>query len=1164
MNKKQLYYALGGKKTRKALAKAEQEFLDTLPYDEGTVLRRGKLFDKGGWWNTTKDIFKTSFDNMGKDTNALAAISTATPALFDGIQAINNAKTYEDVKNQRDNYNRSLLTGISDNDALMQAASNLSYAGYGDYDPSMFGGQDVSEIAGNTLSAAVNGVMTTKSPWGALFGLLPAGAGIFRNSRANKEVRKANADIPAYNRGLNAQLASVAENVDMKNDRLALQAMMNDPFFALGGETRTHGSDFTNGLTFINEGGSHEENPNEGVQVGTDEEGTPNLVEEGESIWNNDYVFSKRLKVPTEISTKYKLGGDMSFADAVEKLTRESRVRPNDPISNATNNIILAELRDSQEQIRGKIQQEAAQKYVEAYNQDALLQSLAGMNGMMSPQEGGIEMQVPQQGQEMLPPGMAFGGNLFVQGGPKGSQKKVVREPDGMYAAIDINGKKHYYEDEDEAIEMQNFFNNAMASNDTAAARAEREAKVAAEKASDAAREKRNQERRQREQATVKEATTARLTTTKQESSPIKKNQIQRKQIGTRADGSPRYQYAVMNQYGKPQTFYSLDEAVAFRDSNTFKNANGDWQTSDGKTFKTQNEAFYHQYTELALKNNQNNKQPSTRNNSSTATRSTEVTQNFNDKPQGPAKTTDSPDLPDPKVVAQRKAAAEEYKKAAGDKFSQTKYNDIASGKTAYTPSKPSSGQAGQGNPDWIPYNREINGKDYEAKEDYQNFIKYMDSIEGTKEAQDWINHINEEIAKKGSKRRIKSFAEWRDLALDGKVGPVHEYTAKAAAEFKQNVDKRKAESPKLEAPTNLKEVPTGATAEKTPEIQFPESNYSGDKVTYDQPIEEENGLHPATVASGVQSLIDTFTTPDFSNADAVIDEARKIGTPINIPVETIGNYRRRNPFDEKYLVNMANANRAAALRSMDNTTGGNQGARLANVLNYFNQRDLGEVARQAYLANRADDAQVAEFNRGTDLQNMAAINQRNATQAQLNSHRQQAAFNGIAHGYSMRQNIQDRWDQNSGLTQSTFIQNLENEDKNREILRWMNFLNDNIYRTDLYGKSEKENPHQTVQPAIVKAALQSQPQVKAQPQATTPAVSIYDRPGEFNYNEWLEGLQNGTIAPEEGIPVSSTRVPKVGETPFADTDDYDTWIKQLQEGVKKFGGKKKSKKRRF
>jgi hypothetical protein len=51
--------------------------------------------------------------------------------------------------------------------------------------------------------------------------------------------------------------------------------------------------------------------------MGVDQEGTPNLVEEGEVIYN-DYVFSKRLKVPQAVRTKYKLRGDKSltYADA--------------------------------------------------------------------------------------------------------------------------------------------------------------------------------------------------------------------------------------------------------------------------------------------------------------------------------------------------------------------------------------------------------------------------------------------------------------------------------------------------------------------------------------------------------------------------------------------------------------------------------------------------------------------------------------------------------------------------------------------------------------------------------------------------------------------------------------------------------------------------------
>ena len=66
---------------------------------------------------------------------------------------------------------------------------------------------------------------------------------------------------------------------------------------AFGGNVEANGATWSDGMTHINVGGSHEENPNEGVQLGVDNEGTPNLVEEGEVIYN-DYVFSNRLTVP--------------------------------------------------------------------------------------------------------------------------------------------------------------------------------------------------------------------------------------------------------------------------------------------------------------------------------------------------------------------------------------------------------------------------------------------------------------------------------------------------------------------------------------------------------------------------------------------------------------------------------------------------------------------------------------------------------------------------------------------------------------------------------------------------------------------------------------------------------------------------------------------------
>ena len=130
----------------------------------------------------------------------------------------------------------------------------------------------------------------------------------------------------------------------------------NNNKFSLGGT-------FSNGVTQINEGGSHSENPYEGIQVGIDPEGIPNLVEEGEIIWN-DYVFSDRLKVPKDVKERMKLHGgkDMTFADAAKEITKMSKEMPNDPIVKRTMEVRLNELMQEQEMVRMK-EQEKRNKY---------------------------------------------------------------------------------------------------------------------------------------------------------------------------------------------------------------------------------------------------------------------------------------------------------------------------------------------------------------------------------------------------------------------------------------------------------------------------------------------------------------------------------------------------------------------------------------------------------------------------------------------------------------------------------------------------------------------------------------------------------------------------------------------------------------------------------
>ena len=122
---------------------------------------------------------------------------------------------------------------------------------------------------------------------------------------------------------------------------------------AFGGDLNTYGGIYNGGLEYINNGDTHENNILGGVPMGSDRDGTPNLVEEGETIWN-DYVFSNRLKVPETLTDKYKLSKDITFAEASKKLGKEIKETPNDPISKRTFNFFMQDLQQSQEEVKAK------------------------------------------------------------------------------------------------------------------------------------------------------------------------------------------------------------------------------------------------------------------------------------------------------------------------------------------------------------------------------------------------------------------------------------------------------------------------------------------------------------------------------------------------------------------------------------------------------------------------------------------------------------------------------------------------------------------------------------------------------------------------------------------------------------------------------------------
>ena len=170
--------------------------------------------------------------------------------------------------------------------------------------------------------------------------------GIFSNKASNL-AKALNSKIDLANKRAYIGLFNTAANISKNN---ALSALASS--YALGGQL-SHGGIFDDAFTTIDSGGTHETNPNNGVPIGVDPSGIPNLVEEGEVIWN-DYVFSNRLKVPNKVKKKYGLKDNSTFAEAIKKFTKESEELPHDPITRRGMDAIASELAGVQEGERVK------------------------------------------------------------------------------------------------------------------------------------------------------------------------------------------------------------------------------------------------------------------------------------------------------------------------------------------------------------------------------------------------------------------------------------------------------------------------------------------------------------------------------------------------------------------------------------------------------------------------------------------------------------------------------------------------------------------------------------------------------------------------------------------------------------------------------------------
>ena len=942
--------------------------------------------------------------------SSLAAGTQALGILGEGISDYQNQEDIVDALTRKyKTFGQRDLSGITDNTGLLSAFAStplLSAPTAQDFRSNTYGQDFMS-----ALSAGINGAMSTKSPWGALFGVADAATSIFGRAKARRNAEELAPIVKRKNLDFLKDYALAATDVDARNDFGRMLGYYNDPLeYAFGGPLQTNGGDYNGGLTYIDEGGRHEENPYEGVPSGVDANGVPNLVEEGEIIWNDDYVFSDRLDIPEELKEKYKLGRGgkkVTFADAIAKLTKENNISPNDPITKDTTKAIVEEFIDAQEKIRTENQLEALEELDIAQMNDFLAQldAAQGMGMQASPTQQGMEMtdygmelpnEAPVTEGEMMPPGYAFGGHKFVVGGPKSDQEiyneLLKRDPRRAQWFLEAlrRAERQAAEGIGEGISGEAYdalYEEAMD-------------KAMKSIRTEYSRYINAQERKDRKETSEAERAT-------------KVTEREYKRSGSPENHRKAIEWARSKGYDVKEVLGNDPESVLHS-----------LAKKDREEFKK----IWYSYTPASSEDASDTTVPT----SETAGQPDATT-----KAQVPVDDGVEERLPSDEVAQKRK--------------------DSSAGANGGTPN--SGRDNGLGNN--LYYDRKLGlkaSREWEANKDYQTFLNYMRSNPESENAKSWMDFIQNEIKNSGSTYQLKDFDDWSRLAEDGKIGYVHQATIKAAQEYAKRNGMPNLQDPgrvSIERDPEVKgaTLPDNRVVSRTPSTEQASINDVNDSgFTYRPTWQRDIPI----LGAGMDFLYRKLNSPDYSNADAVIDTARMVGAPVNIPVETIGDYRRRNPYDERYLVNLANQNRAAGVRTLTNTAGGNRAMDLLGAANlaHSNQADLGEIMRQAYLANRQDDAQVAEFNRGTNLYNMNAINQRNMAQASLNSQRQGMMLNGLSRGYAMRQGIKDAWDNDAMESFNSMLASLGAVGKENEEYNMLTSMAEQGYYPNYYDKN--------------------------------------------------------------------------------------------------------------
>ena len=327
--------------------------------DWSNILKQGSAgLSSSGVLNTNLNSYKNP-KNFQDELNNFGSGITGEDPIMKMISSFSN-KPLDNIRSQLDVWSSNNPNIVSNSDLLV-AYDNVEPLKKVKLDS--FG-----RLLGDNLLASAQGASNGLSysggnPWAALAGgilggvtnLVGLGAHASKVDDLNDSISNANTN----------KTAGLFDKIDSINKVSNYTSKINT--FAAGGNLEN--------LTAFNTGGSHEQNPLGGIPQGIGKNGKQNVVEQGEikSNLNNteNYVFSKRF-VATEsdlkaasLPTVYK---NKTISEIAIDLGKESKERPNDPISKRGLDEMLTRLKSIQEAKRRVLIEEQIKKTASRYN----------------------------------------------------------------------------------------------------------------------------------------------------------------------------------------------------------------------------------------------------------------------------------------------------------------------------------------------------------------------------------------------------------------------------------------------------------------------------------------------------------------------------------------------------------------------------------------------------------------------------------------------------------------------------------------------------------------------------------------------------------------------------------------------------------------------------